>query len=260
LLTDTVTGQTLLDADQFDFDWEPGWEVGGALNLGRKSAVELRYFQIDSWTSTVASPAASIVTFNTNPPLFALGAASLSSTYGTDLHSGEINGRYQVRDWLGLLAGYRHLQLSENLLTSVGFTTNAANVSVASDNSLNGGQLGFEVGRVGERLGVQLRGLAGVYHNNATADFEVTQTVGPAFGASGETDHTAFAGELQVKGQYRLTENIAVQAGYQLLWLEGVALAPEQLGRTDVITQSINLTASGSPFYHGAFVGVAVTW
>ena len=53
------------------------------------------------------------------------------------------------------------------------------------------------------------------------------------------------------------SDNWAVLAGYQLLWLEGVALANDnQL----IALGDGNVNTSGSPFYHGGLVGAEYRW
>jgi hypothetical protein len=48
--------------------------------------------------------------------------------------------------------------------------------------------------------------------------------------------------------------------GYQALWLEGVALAPDQLPVTDVTVPFALVDTSGDVFFHGGFVGLEAVW
>ncbi|MCL4204797.1 MAG: hypothetical protein KJ000_20150 [Pirellulaceae bacterium] len=56
-------------------------------------------------------------------------------------------------------------------------------------------------------------------------------------------------GEIGITGRYRISQRWSATVGYQLLWINQVALATEQpLGS--------GIDASGDTFYHGAAVGL----
>jgi len=42
----------------------------------------------------------------------------------------------------------------------------------------------------------------------------------------------AFASEASLQVKYQLTNGLALKAGYEVLWLDGVALAPGQIHET----------------------------
>ena len=74
-------------------------------------------------------------------------------------------------------------------------------------------------------------------------------------GASG--DETSFMAELGVRGVFQLTDSWSVFGGYQALWLDGLALAPEQIPVTDLSAPgSAALNTDGELFFHGATVGL----
>jgi hypothetical protein len=54
---------------------------------------------------------------------------------------------------------------------------------------------------------------------------------------------------------------LAVRGGYQLMWLEGVALAPEQIPVNNLIAPAIAaVDTSGGLFLDGATVGFVVQY
>jgi hypothetical protein len=58
-----------------------------------------------------------------------------------------------------------------------------------------------------------------------------------------------FLGEIGITGRYRISQRWSATVGYQLLWINQVALATEQpLGS--------GIDASGESFCHGAAVGL----
>jgi len=73
-----------------------------------------------------------------------------------------------------------------------------------------------------------------------------------------ETD-ASFVGEIDANVTYRLFHGLALRAGYQLLWLENVALALEQT-QNNVAAFPAPINASGSLFAYGAYVGVESNW
>ena len=49
-------------------------------------------------------------------------------------------------------------------------------------------------------------------------------------------------------------------AGYQILYVAGLALAPEQMATSNTKGADSQLDRSGSAFYHGPSVGAKVSW
>jgi hypothetical protein len=112
-------------------------------------------------------------------------------------------------------------------------------------NNLYGAQVGvdaklLELGRFS--LSGQIK--AGVFDNNA----EQTTVVSMAkalYTAQATTNRAAFVSEAGLEVRYQLTEGLALKAGYQALWLDGVALAPGQVQET--YTTGPTLTCPSTP-------------
>ncbi len=75
-------------------------------------------------------------------------------------------------------------------------------------------------------------------------------------------DHTAFAEELALVLVYRWTPRLATHIGYQALWLQDTALAPDNLNTNiDILTQGpAQLNYRSSTVYHGPFAGIEFGW
>lgn len=87
-----------------------------------------------------------------------------------------------------------------------------------------------------------------------------TSTIVASDSSTDET--TAFVGDLNVTAAYQLTSHIAIQGGYQILWLDNVAIAADSAANT---TQIVGGTSSPVDpddrlWYHGATAGFVVTW
>ncbi len=57
-------------------------------------------------------------------------------------------------------------------------------------------------------------------------------------------------------GLYQLNDYWWVRGGYQLLWIEGAALASDQVAVSDPFHGHAAIDTNGSPFFHGAIIGL----
>jgi len=69
-----------------------------------------------------------------------------------------------------------------------------------------------------------------------------------------------FIGDLNLSLVRRLTETWWLRAGYNLIWLSGAALAPDQWDFTDTPTSGTTLVGGGGLFLHGANLGIEARW
>ena len=74
--------------------------------------------------------------------------------------------------------------------------------------------------------------------------------------AATRKDPIAFLGEAGVVLTYAITQNLALRASYEAMWLEGVALAPEQIGASDFVAGTASVDTHGGVFYQGGGVGL----
>ena len=71
---------------------------------------------------------------------------------------------------------------------------------------------------------------------------------------------TSFVGDINVTIACHLTDVWAVRGGYNVLWIEGLALAPDQLDFSDTAASGTNLQTSGGLFLHSVNVGLEARW
>jgi hypothetical protein len=216
----------------FDFNFEPGLDLSVIRRLGPCHDIEVRYFGIHGWRSDLE--------------FFGVGLMNRSQ-----LDSTEINLRRQV-GCLHLLAGFRWVEFMDHAQIEVPAPPAAVGQNV--NNHLYGFQLGAD-GTLWDngcrfRLDGFLKG--GIYYNHI--DRSTFVAVGPPFNLFFETldsaERTAFVGELGLFGVYQWSDRWALRAGYQMLWLEGIALASE-------LSPSLN---TDGIFAHGAVVGAEFTY
>ncbi len=204
----------------------------------------------------------------------------------TSLYSFEANGRLDLSPRVTLLAGLRWLQLNDELdgtltpsdlgeptwkynststlaqaVPASGATVviNPPFWSAKTTNNLYGVQIGV-AGKLWTLGRLSLDGAikAGVYDNAAeqSALVSMQKQLLPAHAA---TNAAAFAGEAGVRAKYQLTDSLALKVGYQALWLDGVALAPGQIQKTDTTTSSVSALGvdhGSNALFQGVTLGV----
>jgi hypothetical protein len=72
--------------------------------------------------------------------------------------------------------------------------------------------------------------------------------------SSAGKSRTAGAAELDFAATYRFTDCWAVRGGYQLLWIDGAALATNQVAVSNPLAGTATVDTNATAFYHGAFV------
>ena len=69
-----------------------------------------------------------------------------------------------------------------------------------------------------------------------------------------------FLGDLNYTVSRRLSDMWWLRLGYNMIWLSGVALAPNQWDFTDTATSGTTLVGGGGVFLHGANLGLEARW
>ena len=241
------------------FDHEPGPYVSFIRHGIFQSCwdLEATYFGVDSFAA--AATTADLDFLLTTPNIFVPGVTPGRTDYYSDLHSVELNLRRSWNDWLTLMGGFRWFNVNEIMNTDIG---GVATHRIDVDNQLYGVQFGADAYLWGRgNLSLEGYGKLGVYANNSDAR---TTTVGIGGGVLpvivAAEDHAAFAGELGLTSVYDLTDRWSLRGGYQLLWLDGVALAPEQLDNMDITTGAASVDFRQTAFYHGFNLAAQFVW
>ncbi|WP_439624399.1 BBP7 family outer membrane beta-barrel protein [Gemmata sp.] len=298
---------------------QPGLRATVGFRVADRTSVELGYFGLQHWARS-----ASIL--GRDPPFVNspfMGSSiiyenksfdtSMTARYASEIHSAEVNAwrAFDVGNWTGsALGGFRYFNLSEQF-SLTGFQTfpnvpeGAPPASqtireqtrVTADNNLFGAQIGAEVGRafLNDRVGFGVNGKVGIFANSANQF--TTNGAGLVTGGSGTSVLAAGRGRTDVAGLYeggitttvRVTSRVTVRAGYQVLFVQGLALAPTQLAQTGTAIRDSfvfvpgsyvprdftlpvpatklpapgtgsGLDTSGNLLLHGPFVGLGVSY
>ncbi|MGD0381956.1 MAG: BBP7 family outer membrane beta-barrel protein [Thermoguttaceae bacterium] len=263
----------LFNANQFDLPVQMGWQIDLTRRLNCNWDLEARYFDLGGQSATpptISSPFGTGVIFAPGTPGIAQGIfnppVNTNLAYTSRLQNVEINACRSLNGRLSLLAGVRYLNLDDriqvNELTTVGGID--ATQQLAGFNDLVGFQIGADaiVVRRG-RFSVDTLLKAGVYDDLARNAFTYDSTVFGAHVATGASaSNVAFCGEIGITLTYDLTERLSIRGGYQLLWLDGVALASQQpaVNPLPVFSPATTVATTGDVFYNGAFMGLEYHW
>jgi hypothetical protein len=137
--------------------------------------------------------------------------------------------------------------------------------SVSTNSQLFGPQIGLKGRRQWDNWAVEgwaKTMLAGSF-TSSTAD-PIFSSVSPASiirpaRATSDVD-VGFVADLNYSLARRLGEHWWLRLGYNLIWVTGVALAPNQFDFTDTATSGTNLIGGSSVFLHGANLGLEARW
>jgi hypothetical protein len=267
----TNTGETL-NASEFDFGWQPGVEFGITKHrLFWDTDLELRLWAIDGWTAGASKSFSGPTTgIATDPPFQLVGPRDAVSSYASRIGSLELNLKHRstaLPRWKWI-AGFRMLELDEHLDTLFS-DPNAVLGDIAYNvdtrNRLYGFQLGGEFDVV-SGCNWCVRGFlkGGIYGNEAN-NTSTLDCVDNPFCAFNETplgenkSRTAFVGETGISVKYCVFDNLALRADYRAIWVDGVALASEQINATSSLNFN-GISTSGDVFYHGGFLGLEYTY
>lgn len=230
--------------------------------LDTEWGIESQYFRVEGWDSEVGvigCPQGVSIPFVT--PYHPNVPSLLAAGYESELQNVEINLRRPLFDRLNFLVGVRYLELKEEGLAmaiSIGPGNYVVGFGIGGQSRLFGAQVGadgcvWHKGRF--ELGYMVK--AGIYNNDAENVAFMTLFLTPTGDASkASKSHVAFVGETGIQGVCHLTQGLAIRAGYQLLWVEGVALASDQVSVSDPHYHTATVDTTGSVFYHGAFAGL----
>lgn len=258
IIRDGGNATTLLNASALDFDWATGPDVQVTRRVDGTCAIDalsVRYFGVQSLVATASVDTGGPWQFpNSTAPL---PSGVLDSVYRSQLYSTELNAHHHIAcSGLTLLAGFRWVQLNDQL--SIVNSSTAVQYDATTQNNLYGAQFGLIVDTLadGGPFSIRWTSKAGVYGNAARNYW----TADAARLSSDSQGQLAFVGDVNVLGVWRLSDHISLEGGYQLLWVEQVALASDQFAVMQQATTQTGINTGGGAFFHGALASVNVHW
>ncbi len=292
----TRFGPTILSSDNLNYDFQPGMRFNSALQILPGISLEFTYFGMFSWSAnaSVTSPVGDELfsPFSNFGALIGVGlpfdesdqARFHSIRSSSTIDNFELNVR---KYWTGpncrlqgsYRSGVRYVYLVDDLNfftlgrnVVVGLGTAPAGQSstdVRAHNSLVGYQSGFDLwANIVPGISVGFDGKAGVYGNHGKQNTRVFGSTTGA-GTSADLSETSTNNDIAVVGEanvifiYRINPNCTIRAGYSALYLDGVALAPDNFNTSNPFNTARTvqeLDDDGHVFYHGGFMGFEWMW
>ena len=189
--------------------------------------------------------------------------------YSSELHNIEIN---YLRTWgrLSLLGGFRFVRLTDdfglqattasNGTLALAFSTN--DYHIHSENNLFGAQLGARYRFCCDRFFGEFTGKAGLFGNDINQSQFLTDSGGANVVRNFTTydGTTALVADMNISAGYQLNCTWAFRCGYNLMWIDQVALAADQLNFNLGPTAGTHVEKRGDVFLHGIDIGVEARW
>ena len=301
--SDGINGDIILSTDDLDFEDDLGFRLTASKQIFAGATLEFTYLGLLDWsTAAVNRPAQFEVDIfsvlsafgNINTP-FGFDETDRSRqqslTYSSSIDNFELNVRKRFtapncRLQYSWLAGIRYLYLLEDFqyftlggdadaVTAGLQSRGSMTYDVGARNSLTGLQVGGDAWLnlvPGVNVGADIK--AGVYGNyvNQTTHILATTTAPAAaatFDESLNNYDLAMIADANLYFMWRLGPHWTVRAGYNFMFLEGVALGPENFNAIapNILTGGVpgaarvsSLNEDGNVFYHGGFAGLEFVW
>jgi len=274
----------VLSSDAGEFDHEIGVRFLVGMMLDRDTGIEAVYFGMQDWRKAARVQDAN----ETLQPYWGqfgvIGGLDDTSftdafehgfVYESRLHNIELNLRHWYNPYLSTLVGFRYVYIRDKFgfyslddNTTVPFGPGFGLYQVNTKNHLLGLQVGADASYpvFWNNLLVGVRGKSGLFINSAKQSsrfFNNPTGGGPITDAITDEDGNRLAGLIEVGAYitYWVTPNIAVRGGYDLIYVAGLALAPENLDNSPLpLNARTDLKDNGDIIYHGPSVGIEFRW
>ena len=257
LMEDTTNPIRQLNADAFDFGWEPGIDLSVKRIRWDENEFEVRFFGLQEINASETVNANGLVELYSNPPLFAPDVDRIDAHYSCDVYSIEANWNFVTYLPFKYIAGFRYLGFDDKLTATLGSSTGSVLYNTVTRNDLYGVQVGITSipdCALFECPWLTWSAKAGLYGNDADQKSIFTGIVGQRTDDS--VDSTAVVGELQIGLRYPLTRSLSINGGYRMLILERIAVASDQLQHLDFFAKT-GSDNEGNAVFHGASVSVS---
>lgn len=267
LVLDTGSLDTVLSAQDLSYDYEPGFRTWITYMGPSGIAAQFIYLQTYNMDSSLSASGNNdlqipfpLAADTAIPSFFSANRMTLSNE--TDFNSFEANVVYPWSS-LQLLAGFRYVGVDERSSIFARDTDAATSgvYGVDSRNRLYGGQIGV-LGQY-EAFGlfnfdfVAKTGLFG----NATFQHQIITEQGEVFrDTSGSDDDVAYVSELNARAVFPLGPTFTIQAGYDVLFLNRLALATQQYDFENTASSGTAVSGGRNLIIHGVSGGITAKW
>lgn len=257
LATDDATGATLLSGANLNSGKDDDWRFGAMFHFHEYSALQFVWMS-SNWNAGATAVGAVNAIAGT---LDFQQANSIAILNSSEFESFELNKLWLTDSGLGWLVGVRHVSFDDSFLMRATDAGRTSNYSIRTDSDWSGMQIGafYEqclTGGLCFRSQMKL-GLGQNDVQQAVLLRDNNNTVTLRNFRNGDSDHTWLA-ELDVGLMYRLNR-VTIRAGYELLWLDGVALAPDQFQNNSAGANAA-ISANGRFLATGFYAGLEIAF
>ena len=278
-------GNPSLRSDDLDFEFEGGVKFVLSYAFTNDFLVEAVYLGAPRWDDTRVIRDGSPNVFGgtgnirsllggfTAPP--GVGLANFASlSIRSQLDSFELNYRRRVGLICGpletsLMMGVRYVNLREGLdfaTISDAPVPTSNDLRVRTQNHLLGLQAGgLAAYRISDKTWFEGDVKVGLYQNSARHDSQYTVATPAGVNVFAHSDHrgeVAVIGDFDFRSHVRLTRNLSMHLGYQLIVADGLALARDNV-ETNLALLTLGPTRvqqNGLSFFHGPHLGGVLSW
>jgi hypothetical protein len=173
-----------------------------------------------------------------------------------------------------VVGGFRYISLTERfqmLATDDGVgdlndLTNLGTYNLRARNHIFGGELGVAVSLpVFEGFVVHLQGTGGAAANRISVQHNVfdPQDARMTRNETNSATRFSFVGAASASATYRITNWLTVFAGYEMLYVTGLALSQREFNLDSTpagLNQNVGVRGRGTALYHGGSVGLKLVF
>jgi len=278
-------GQSVLSSDDLDFEFEGGMKVLLSYAFTTDFLIEAVYLGSPRWDDSFAirdsSPNPFGGTGNIRSILgeftapLGVGLANYASlSVRSQMDSFELNYRRRVGLICGpletsFMMGVRYMNLRESLdfvTVSDAPVATTNDLRVRTQNHLIGLQLGgLAAYRISDKTWFEGDIKAGLYQNSARLNSAYTVATPAGANVFEFNDHrgeVAVVGDFDFRSHVRLTRNLSMHIGYQLIIADGLALARDNVQQNLALLTlgPARVQENGLSFFHGPHLGGVLSW
>lgn len=252
------------------FKFEPGAR-GGISYSNEWETFEATYLWLKEWQGSVqaSDPGALYLSQKHLASWEDYSAADHAHAhYTSEFQNGEFNYIRQMtrkgEDYFAAswLIGLRYLNLNEHFQLSYTAGSNSSHYNIETTNYLAALQAGASLQWNPIRnLTWDLVGKVGVAYNWArqkthAGDMDNALVIYNEWAS--KQQFPPFVGDVALKLGYQCFKNLKAHVGYQVIYANGMALAPNQIHKN--IGKEARIKVDGAPLIYGLFGGVTLTW
>ena len=278
LSSEGIAGPIVLSTDSGAFSRETGLRFEAAVPLSNARVIEFTYYGLfdhnaDKSVTSNGNLFSVLSNFGTAPfgGFGETGQADVHSmNYSSQFDNVELGFRHRWIDpgsrWQGSwIAGVRHVYMTENF----GFSSQSANgvldYTSRTINAVTGGQIGGDLWyQANASLSLGLATKVGVYGNQIKSRSTYFATsINPPLGTNDEASRATFLVEARAMANWKVNQNLTLRAGYEVLYIDGLAMASDQFSSNPPFVQPVPATTlidNGDVLYTGFSVGFEWMW